>query len=185
MRASSFKSKSKSPAGCVNNQRDLFNHSVLAHDVADSPALCINHAGKARCMMQTRQVRGLEIASQSQRQITYSETFWTVPSQSSSKSYAVTIDPPFCTCPDFKKTAIKCKHVFAVEYHICEESGGMLPDVPEQKRKTYKQEWHEYNLAQTNEKSKFIELLYELCQNVQEPVQTMGRPRAPFSDVIL
>lgn len=135
-------------------------------------------------MMQTRQIRGLEIASQSQRQITYSETFWTVPSQSSGKSYAVTIDPPFCTCLDFKKTAIKCKHVFAVEYHISQESGTQLPDVPEQKRKTYKQEWHEYNLAQTNEKSKFIELLYELCQNIREPVQTMGRPRAPFSDVI-
>lgn len=45
----------ESPAGCVNNQRDLFNHSVLAHDVADSPALCANHAEKARHMMETAQ----------------------------------------------------------------------------------------------------------------------------------
>lgn len=166
-----------------NTQQDLFDHNVITHDVTAS-RLCIRRAPKARCMMQTRQVRGLEIASQSQKQITYSGTFWTVPSQSSGKSYAITIDPPFCTCPDFKKTAIKCKHVFAVEYHIGEESGAQLPDVPEQIRKTYKQEWHEYNLAQTNEKSKFVELLYELCQNIQEPVQTVGRPRAPFSDVV-
>jgi len=183
MPVSSFNSKKDGLAERSSAQLDLFDHSVFEHTVA-ARLLCPRHAPKARCMMQTRQIRGLEIASQSQRQITYSETFWTVPSQSSGKSYAVTIDPPFCTCLDFKKTAIKCKHVFAVEYHISQESGTQLPDVPEQKRKTYKQEWHEYNLAQTNEKSKFIELLYELCQNIREPVQTMGRPRAPFSDVI-
>jgi transposase len=136
-------------------------------------------------MMQNREVRGIEIASQPESKITYNETFWAVPSQSSGKAYAVTIDPPFCTCPDFKKGTAKCKHIFAVEYHIVKGSGGQIPEVQEQKqRKTYKQEWHEYNLAQVNEKAKFIELLYELCQGVEEPVQIMGRPRAPFSDII-
>jgi transposase len=177
--------KNNGSAECANTQLSLFNRSVIAHATADRPVLCANTPGEIkRRTMQTRQIRGLEIASKSQRQITYSETFWTVPSQSSGKSYAVTIDPPFCSCPDFKKSATKCKHVFAVEYHIGKESGAILPDVPEQKRKTYKQEWHEYNLAQTNEKARFIELLYELCQGVEEPVQIMGRPRAPFADII-
>jgi transposase len=133
-------------------------------------------------MMQTRQIRGLEIASQSQRPITYSGTFWAVPSQSSGKTYAVTIDPPFCSCPDFKETAMKCKHVFAVEYHISQENGVELPEVPEQKRQTYKQEWRSYTQAQVNEKSKFLELLYTLCELIDEPPQTMGRPRIPLAD---
>lgn len=183
MSASSFHSKKDGLAGCATTQLDLFDHSVCDHTVAAS-LLCTHHAPKARCMMETRAVRGLEIASQSQRQITYSGTFWTVPSQSSAKSYAVTIDPPFCTCPDFKETALKCKHVFAVEYHIAKESGAQLPEVIPQKRKTYRQEWHEYNLAQTNEKAHFQTLLYALCQNIEEPPQVMGRPRAPFSDVV-
>jgi transposase len=170
-------------SGATNTQQDLFDHNVITHDVTASE-LCTRRAPKARCMMQTRQVRGLEIASQPESKITYNETFWAVPSQSSGKTYAVTIDPPFCTCPDFKKSATKCKHIFAVEYHIGRESGAQLPEVPEQNRKTYKQEWHEYNLAQVNEKAKFIELLYELCQGVVEPVQTMGRPRAPFAVII-
>jgi transposase len=49
---------------------------------------------------------------------------------------------------------------------------------------TYRQDWHEYNLAQTNEKAHFRTLLYELCQGIIEPVQTFGRPRAPLADII-
>lgn len=182
MRAS-LKTKKRALPSVISTQQDLFDHNVITHDVTASE-LCTRRAPKARCMMQNRQVRGLEIASQPESRITYNETFWAVPSQSSGKTYAVTIDPPFCTCPDFKKSAVKCKHIFAVEYHIGKESGAQLPDVPERKRKTYKQEWHEYNLAQVNEKSKLVELLYSLCEGVQEPVQTFGRPRALFADII-
>jgi hypothetical protein len=53
-----------------------------------------------------------------------------------------------------------------------------------QKRVTYKQEWPAYNKAQTREKSEFLALLYALCQNIQEPVQTFGRPRLPLGDII-
>jgi transposase len=49
-------------------------------------------------------------------------------------------------------------------------------------RKTYSQEWSAYNQAQTNEKSKFQELLFELCRNIEEPMQHMGRPRVPLAD---
>ena len=51
-------------------------------------------------------------------------------------------------------------------------------------RKTYSQEWSAYNQAQTNEKSRFQELLFELCRNIEEPMQHMGRPRVPIADRI-
>ena len=111
MRASSFKSKSKSPAGCANNQRDLFNHSVMEHEVADAPSLCLISRGEIK------------------------------------------------------------RHVM----------------LPEQKiRRTYSQEWTAYNQAQTNEKSKFQELLYALCQNVEDlpRKQGRGRTRLPLGQMI-
>lgn len=173
-------------AGCVNNQLSLFNHSVMSHDMADASSLCLSTLGESkRHMMQTRQIRGLEIVSQSERQITWNETFWAVPSQTSGKTYAVTLDPPHCTCLDYKKTAIKCKHVFAVEYHIAKGSGAMLPDVPEQKpKKIYKQDWPAYTQAQVYEKSKLLELLFALCEGIEEPPQHMGRPRISLADRI-
>lgn len=51
-------------------------------------------------------------------------------------------------------------------------------------RKTYPQNWSEYTAAQTNEKSKFLELLFALCSLIEEPQQHMGRPRIPTSDRI-
>jgi Transposase DDE domain len=105
MRASSF--KRKSPASCCSNQRDLFDHSVIAHAMTATP-LCINPLGESnRCTMEEKKAH-----------------------------------------------------------------------------KTYSQEWHEYNLAQTTEKARFQELLYALCQGIEEPVQTFGRPRLPFADML-
>lgn len=49
---------------------------------------------------------------------------------------------------------------------------------------TSHQEWHEYNLSQINEKSRFQELLYTLCQGIQETEQAFGRPRLPLSDML-
>lgn len=54
----------------------------------------------------------------------------------------------------------------------------------EKKRRTYKQQWPAYNIAQTNEKAQFQILLYELCSSLDDPLQTFGRPRLPFSDMI-
>jgi hypothetical protein len=50
---------------------------------------------------------------------------------------------------------------------------------------TTPQEWHEYNLAQTTEKSRFQELLYALCSGIEEPpAQATGRPRIPLADML-
>ena len=51
-------------------------------------------------------------------------------------------------------------------------------------RKTYSQQWCKYNYAQVNEKAQFQALLYQLCQRIDEPPQTMGRPRVPIADLI-
>jgi hypothetical protein len=178
MRASP-RGKNNGSVGCANSQLSLFNRSVLGHAAADEPVLCPTPLAesKRRMMQQTRQERGLQIASQTERAITNNGTFWTVPSQTSSKSYAVTIDPPFCTCVDFRNNAMECKHVHAVKFHLAKESGATLPEAPKQKRKTYKQEWHEYNLAATNERARFLELLHGLCSVIDEPPQFKGRPR--------
>lgn len=51
-------------------------------------------------------------------------------------------------------------------------------------RQTYRQEWPAYNQAQVNEKSRFLELLHELCQGVEAPIQTFGRPRMPLAQML-
>lgn len=55
---------------------------------------------------------------------------------------------------------------------------------PVKVRKTYPQQWPSYNQAQTNEKARLQTLLYELCSGIQEPMQTFGRPRLPFTEMI-
>lgn len=52
-------------------------------------------------------------------------------------------------------------------------------------RKTYPQpNWAAYNQAQVSEKSQFLKMLHALCANIEEPVQTHGRPRLPISDAL-
>ena len=137
---------------------------------------------KARCAMEVKQARGLEIASQ--REITREGNIWIVPSQTTSKKYMVNLFLQTCTCADFDAHRIKCKHIYAAEYALQRESGMMLPTSEKPIKPTYKQEWHAYNLAQVHEKAKLQILLAELCKGIEEPIQTMGRPRLPLSDII-
>lgn len=104
----SLKTKKLALPSAANTQQDLFDHSVLVHEVT-ATALCSYHAPKARCMM---------------------------------------------------------------------------IETPVKVRKTYPQEWPSYNQAQTNEKARFLELLYELCKGIDEPLQTLGRPRLSFAEMI-
>ncbi len=43
--------------------------------------------------------------------------------------------------------------------------------------------WHKYNLAKTQEKRFFYELLNELCQIITEPIHENGRPPIPIKDL--
>jgi transposase len=135
--------------------------------------------------MDTREEKGLVIAATSR--IEKNKLGWKVPSQSGNGTYVVNLDhgEPFCTCPDFEARHLPCKHIHAVEYVIQRET---KPDgtvtVTEAIKVTYNQEWHTYNEAQTHESERFLTLLRELCNGIEQPTQTFGRPRLALSDVI-
>ncbi len=50
--------------------------------------------------------------------------------------------------------------------------------------KKHSQDWSKYNLAKTNEKRLFYELLYELVNVIEEPKHKLGRPPVPLRDLI-
>lgn len=67
--------------------------------------------------------------------------------------------------------------------YLAEEARPIQTELP---RKTYSQVWSSYNQAQTNEKSRFLELLYELCTQIDElPRKNIqGRNRIPLADMV-
>jgi hypothetical protein len=148
-------------------------------------------------MMSERQQKALAIAAKSK--IAKKGDFWLVPSQSGNGQYKVNAtDPdwPTCTCPDFEIRRSRCKHIYAVEIVVERERSvtettdddvtttTVTETVKVTKRVTYKQDWPAYNAAQTNEKHLFQSLLHNLCQPIQEPEQTKGRPRLPVGDMV-
>jgi transposase len=138
-----------------------------------------------------REQKGLEIAALLPIKRT-GETY-IVPSQTNGNKYKVDATPyaPHCDCPDFQSRQQKCKHIYAVEYVIQREErvtttpdGGTTVIRTETVKLRYKQVWPAYNEAQTHEKTRFLSLLYELCSGIDEPIQTMGRPRLTMADMI-
>lgn len=118
---------------------------------------------------------------------------FTVPSQSGKGRYDVRLgDEPHCTCPDHEQRACKCKHIFAVEFAVKREQNADGTETVTESvtisqtvtRPTYPQNWPAYNAAQTNEKRHFQALLADLCSNVTNPPQGMGRRRLPLSDAV-
>ena len=131
--------------------------------------------------IETREERGMNIAARVKLGKAGKE--WIVPSQSGSGRYVVDPNEDTCTCPDYVTHAVKCKHIWAVEFtrtREAESSEGKKRTV----RTTYQQDWGAYNQAQTNEGEMFGDLLSDLCQGIPQPPQTRGRPRLPISDVV-
>src|SRR5687767_4995800 len=136
--------------------------------------------------LEERMQRGKEIASR--RTLFKQKGSWFVPSSKGNRNYRVRIfGKAFaCTCLDHETTGEKCKHIFAVEHSIANKRPVGRPPKKEpptlyvDKRPTYPQNWPAYNAAQTNEKRQFQCLLSELCQNLEEPVRTKGRPALPL-----
>ena len=127
--------------------------------------------------MTEREQKALEIAARAK--ITRKGDLWIVPSQSGPKSYTVNPESPSCTCADFESQQWRCKHVLAVGIVLEREltPNGHTQTVSETvtvKRK-YKQDWANYNRAQTTEKSHFLAFLYELCSKIEEPIQKRKR----------
>src|SRR5712671_219647 len=114
--------------------------------------------------MTPREQRGLAIAGSQKLQ--QRGKIWLVPSQSGKGSYTVLPDTeqPFCSCPDFTETGLPCKHIFAVQYTTKRDTAPdgtvtVVQTVTLTQKKTYKQDWPAYNLAQTTEKNRFQVLL--------------------------
>ena len=130
----------------------------------------------------TREDRGLILAAT--KRIFESGGTWIVPSQNEAGvAYSVTNDR--CTCPDHEATGAKCKHLWAVEFVITRETASDgSTRLTKTMRVTYQQEWRSYNAAQMGEESMFRDLLRSLCDGIEQPAQTNGRPRLPLSDVI-
>src|SRR5437868_7118133 len=120
--------------------------------------------------MEMRELKALEIAARAR--IVFEGGAWLVPSQTTGAKYRVTLDPPACTCEDFGLTTKPCKHVIAARLVRARDYRGADPKIVTDavpKRPTYKQDWPLYDLAQTTEKDRFQELLFDLCKGIEEP----------------
>src|SRR5215204_2984597 len=65
--------------------------------------------------------------------------------------------------------------------HHAPKARCMMIETANKVRKTYSQNWPTYTKSQVNEKAKLLELLYALCEGVEDPPQHMGRPRVPMA----
>ncbi len=140
--------------------------------------------------MQTdmRQEKGKQIAATCR--IVKTNKGWEVPSQSGHGKYLVyyaesLLSKPKCTCPDHEIRNCKCKHIWAVEY-IATKVVDAYGNVTETHtvRKTYSQDWKNYNLAQEKEKELFMMLLADITARIRQPAYTFGRPNNLLADMI-
>jgi transposase len=143
--------------------------------------------------MTPREERGLIIAATC-RLNRLSDGTWLVPSQTNREvvSYKVNLEKKSCTCLDHVDGGNTCKHYYAASIV---HKRDVLPDgtVIETKtitlteRKTYKQDWPKYNLAQATEKRRFRVLLNDLCSrlpNRERPASMTGQKPHLVSDAI-
>jgi transposase len=140
--------------------------------------------------MSLREIKGRDIADRFK--ITEQGGLYLVPSQSGRGKYKVDPKAKRCSCPDFEIRQAACKHIYAVELTIrrtktthIKAGVTTVTETVKVVRKTYKQEWPAYNMAQTQEKRLFLYLLNQLCQGVGSPAQHgAGQRRLPLEDMI-
>jgi hypothetical protein len=117
--------------------------------------------------MDDREQRGLAIAAL--YRIDQVDGKYVVPSQwGDGTRYIVDPVKHSCTCRDHEDRAIKCKHMYAIEFTQTRERNPdgtetVTETVKVTKKVTYKQDWPNYNKAQTREKREFVSLLSDLC----------------------
>lgn len=122
--------------------------------------------------MNAREERGLVIAALCK--LNHVDGEWLVPSQSGeSLIYRVNLTANTCTCPDYAERGQKCKHQYAAEFTMKREiaADGTITETKTMtftEKKTYKQDWPAYNAAQSVEKDRFQELLFDLLKGVPE-----------------
>jgi transposase len=131
--------------------------------------------------MNAREQRGLIIAATCRLHRNDDGT-WLVPSQTSRTAvgYVVNLEAKTCTCPDHTEGGFTCKHFFAASIV---ERRDVLPDgtiietktVTLTEKKTYKQDWPAYNVAQATEKRRVRVLLHDLCRNLPDRERREGQ----------
>ncbi len=141
--------------------------------------------------MDTRQLKAKQIVATGR--ITWAAGVFHVPSQSGGRGhYRVTLDGlfPTCSCESHDTTWGECKHIAAARLWQDEQRADPkpAPEPPPERipRPSYKQDWANYDLAQTREKGHFTELLADLCGSIPEPPpkggKKGGRPPVPQRD---
>lgn len=142
--------------------------------------------------MNLRQQKALELADRDR--VIRSGDKWLVFSLNGPERYFVTLSPLFCSCPDFELRHEECKHTMAVRIFVTRnetrnrvEADLATPPI-KWPRKTYKQDWPNYDLAQQNEQAEFRGLLADLCSNIPQRVSQKGTKGGnaftPLSDLI-
>lgn len=116
---------------------------------------------------------------------------WEVPSQSGSGvRYLVNPVRSFCSCPDHMETGFVCKHIHAVRFTLSKTLANpdgtvtttTLTVDAQVERTTYRQDWPNYNAAQTNECRHFQTLLADLCRPLPVPPPQRGKQHIRPSD---
>jgi transposase len=139
-----------------------------------------------------REAKAIELANRGR--VVKRPNGWLVYSLNSSEKYYVKVLPLSCTCPDFELRQEPCKHILAVQIVLSREASGSPVEQDTETlpikwpRKTYQQDWPNYDTAQENEKREFQYLLSDLCSTIARPEPKGGakggRPATPLSDVV-
>ena len=132
----------------------------------------------------TREERGKAIVEKAGQIKKIDDHSFTVKSQNGHGVYEVkaTETGMTCTCPDFIKRGVPCKHILATRFYLEIQRDTPKGTTTEKIHLTYAQAWSAYNAAQTEEIKIFDTLLKDLVRSIPEPEQTMGRPRLPLSE---
>jgi transposase/predicted nucleic acid-binding Zn finger protein len=185
--------KNKASGVATNNAGGRCNRRVNAECTLDSHSTvpAPDHKGRERSV-NTREAKAVELADRGR--VVRNEGKWLVFSLSGPERYEVTLEPLFCTCPDFETRHEDCKHTMAVRIALsregCDFRTESKPEHPPVvwPRKTYRQDWPNYDLSQQREKTEFQRLLADLCSTIRQPPPKGGikggRPTALLSDTV-
>jgi transposase/predicted nucleic acid-binding Zn finger protein len=139
--------------------------------------------------MLMREAKALELADRGR--VVRNGDGWLVFSLNGPEKYRVTLEPLYCSCPDFETRHEDCKHSLAVRIASTRPADDQRterkPETPPVvwPKKTYSQDWPAYEAAQVNEKDEFLGLLYDLCSRIEEPMRKgRGRPPVPLADAV-
>lgn len=141
---------------------------------------------RLQTLLRQRKERGYQIAQTCE--IKQKNGVWLVPSQSDPKriyQVKLTLSGAECDCEDHIERGIRCKHAFAVDFiitKIIEKDG--TTTITKTVKKIYPQDWKAYDQASIRQKELFLKLLDGLCNTIQEPAYTFGRPKMPLKDMV-